>query len=504
MFMMSLNTTVIAPALSIIATDLHGINSQTWIATSYLVAVNAFQPLAGKFSDIFGRKPVLMFAISFFFIGCLINALSTSINMLIAGRVIQGFGGGGVLSLNYIIVTDIAPIHLRPRFQSMLTIIYGLASVVGPLIGGAFVDKVNWHWDFWLNVIIGGIAFTIILFFLKKPKNVSESTFIEKLKRIDYFGTIFSISLITCILLGLNWGPLYGWKDAHSIGSFVGAGVSLILLIIAEGWIAKEPILPGRVLLNPSVVIVYLDIMCLGFGFIGTLYFGPIYFQSVFGANSTESGVRLIPYMVCLILGSAISSSLIAKYPNVKYYMVIGAASNVLGFGLFYTVNEYSSWGQQACFFMFCGLAFGLTQQNAILIVQSIVDVKDIAIATSSNNFFLLFASSIGIAIYQALYSVFLKAQFTHLTPDVLAQAQQVGALSNYLYIRQLPVEIQAPIIHAYSIALHNIFILPIVISGIGLIFTLFFRNVRYGKPSGVKNIDEEVTLEKNQTTVKI
>jgi hypothetical protein len=244
--------------------------------------------------------------------------------------------------------------------------------------------------------------------------------------------------------------------------------------------------------------------MCLGFGFIGTLYFGPIYFQAVFGANSTESGVRLIPYMVCLIIGSALSSSLIEKIPNVKYYMVIGAASNVLGFGLFYTVNEYSSWGQQACFFMFCGLAFGLTQQNSILMVQSIVDVKDMAIATSSTNFFLLFASSIGIAIYEALYSVFLKAQFTHLSPDVLVQAQKAGALSNYLYIRQLPVEVQTPLIHAYSIALHNIFILPIAVSGLGVIFTLFFRNVRYGKTSPRKDIDEEVSIEQKQNAEKV
>ncbi|KAI8889798.1 MFS general substrate transporter [Backusella circina FSU 941] len=502
MFMMSLNTTVIAPALSIIATDLNGLDSQTWIATAYLVAVNASQPLSGKvtqniyiFFDF--SKPVFLFGIVLFLVGCLINALATSINMLIAGRSIQGFGGGGVLSLTYIIVTDIAPIHLRPRFQSMLTVVYGLASVVGPLIGGGFVDKLSWHWDFWLNVIIGGIAFIIAFFFLKKPTNTSESTLMEKLKRIDYFGTLFAISLICSLLLGLNWGPIYGWGDSHSIGSFVGAGVSFILLVITEGWIAKEPNLPGRVLLNPSVLIVYLYMLCLGFGFIGTLYFGPIYFQAVFGASSTASGIRLILYMVLLIVGSLGSSYLITKFNNVKYYMVLGAASNLIGFGLFYTVNESSNWGQQAGFLTFCGLAFGLTQQNSILLVQSIVEVKDIAVATSSNNFFMVLASSVGIAIYQALYGAFLKAQFAHLTADVFAQAQQVGALENYLYIRDLPVDVQKPVIHAYSLALHNLFILPIAVSAIGFILTLFFRNVRYGAPAGSeKKVQEELNTD--------
>lgn len=138
MFMMSLNSTVVAPAMSIIAAELDGLESQTWIATAYLVALNSFQPLSGRFSDIFGRKAVLMFGVVLFFVGSLVNALSTSINMLIAGRTVQGFGGGGVMSMTYIIITDIAPVHLLPRFQSMLAVVYGLASVVGPLLGKFF------------------------------------------------------------------------------------------------------------------------------------------------------------------------------------------------------------------------------------------------------------------------------------------------------------------------------------------------------------------------------
>jgi hypothetical protein len=255
--------------------------------------------------------------------------------------------------------------------------------------------------------------------------------------------------------------------------------------------------LPGRVLFNPAVTIVYLYMLCLGFGFIGTLYFGPIYFQAVFGASSTASGIRLILYMVLLIVGSLGSSYLITKINNVKYYLVIGAACNLLGFGLFYTVNESSNWGQQAGYLTFCGLAFGLSQQNAILIVQSIVDVKDIAVATGCNNFFMVLASSVGIAIYQALYGAFLKAQFAHLTPDVLAQAQQAGALNNYLFIRDLPIGVKEPVIHAYSLAIHNLFIIPIVVSAIGFILTLFFRNVRYGAPAGSqKKIEGELNIE--------
>lgn len=288
----------------------------------------------------------------------------------------------------------------------------------------------------------------------------------------------------------------YRWGSAHSIGPFVAAGVSFIALVITEGWIAKEPLLPGRVLLNPSVTVVYCYMMCLGLTFIGTLYFGPIYYQSVFGANSTESGLRLIPFMVCLIGGSVGTGILIRRFPNTKIYMIIGSAANLLGYGLFYTINENSTWGQQAGYLAFCGLAFGLSQQNAILTVQSCVELRDMAVATSSNNFFMMLASSVGIAIYQTLYQTFLKAEFSKLSPEVLAVASKYGALKNFLYIRSMPQEIQVVVIHAYSLALHKVFILPIAAAGMGFILTLFFKNVKYGvsdaKQEDVEDFDVE------------
>ncbi|KAI8991971.1 major facilitator superfamily domain-containing protein [Mycotypha africana] len=503
MFMMSLNSTVVAPALSIIATDLNALDSQTWIATAYLVAVNAFQPLSGKFSDIFGRKAVFLFGIVLFLIGSMINALSKNIDMLIAGRTIQGFGGGGVMSMTYILVTDVAPIPLRPRFQSMLAVVYGIASVVGPLIGGAFVDHASWHWDFWLNVILAACALIIAFFFLEETQDTGKDTFVGKIKRIDWTGSVCAIGFIVCLLLALNWGSPYGWNDAHCIGAFVGAGISFIGLIISEGWIAKEALLPGRILFNPGCFVVYLYIMTLGLTFVGTLYFGPIYFQAVFGANSTQSGLRLVPFMVCLIAGSVGCGVLLRKFPYTKVYLMIGSASNLLGYGLFYTVHEQSSWGQQAGYLAFCGFAFGLSQQNAILTCQSSVECKDIAVATSSNNFFMMLASSVGIAIYQVLYAIFLKREFAQLPLDVLTTANKYGALKNFLLVRTMPLDIQRPVISAYSRAIHTIFILPIAASAVGFICTLFCRNVRYGAASPTMQQEVKEDIENNMAADK-
>ncbi|KAI8356216.1 major facilitator superfamily-domain-containing protein [Blakeslea trispora] len=500
MFMMSLNSTVVAPAMSTIATQLNGVQSQTWIATAYLVALNAFQPLSGKFSDIFGRKPVYMFGIIFFFIGSLINGLSVNINMLIAGRVIQGFGGGGVMSMTYIIISEVSPPALRPRFQSMLSVVYGIASVVGPLIGGGFVDHADWHWDFWLNVILAAVALVIIFFYLNETSQATESSFVDKMKRIDWLGSLFAVGFIVCLLLAMNWGSSYGWSSAHAIGPFVAAGVALILLIVTEGWIAKEPLMPFSVLSNPACIVVYVYMITLGFTFIGTLYFGPIFYQAVFGANSTTSGLRLIPFMICLIVGSVGCGFILRLFPRTKFYLILGSACNLLGYGLFFTVKQDSSWGQQAGYLAFSGFAFGISQQNCILSVQSSVERKDIAVATGLNNFFMMLACSVGVVIYQALYQVFLKAQFSKLPVDVLTAANQYGALKNYLYIKDLPADIKAPVVTAYYNALHILFILPIVAAAIGFLFTLFCKDVRYGAPAVPQKKDEEVAVlpEKN------
>lgn len=253
--------------------------------------------------------------------------------------------------------------------------------------------------------------------------------------------------------------------------------------------------------MNPKVSIVYAYMMCLGLTFIGTLYFGPVYYQSVFGADSTQSGLRLIPFMVCLIGGSVGGGFLIRKFPRIKLYIMIGAASNLLGYGLFYTVNESSSWGQQAGYLSFCGLAFGLSQQNSILTVQALVERQDMAIATSCINFFMMLASSIGIAIYQTLYSIFLKKEFTKLPIEIVSQAQSYGALTNFLFIRKMPLEIQTPVIHAYSLALHKVFILPIAAAALGFILTLFFSNVKYGMKLNEKQ-DEEITLDEKNVSL--
>ncbi|KAI8147545.1 major facilitator superfamily domain-containing protein [Fennellomyces sp. T-0311] len=470
---MSINATVIAPALSIIPSSLDAIEEQTWVVTSFIIGMNCFQPIAGKFSDIFGRKPILLMEQLAFIIGSLITLVTPTMNGLIAGRGIQGVGSGTVTSTVFVIVVDVAPLDWRPRMQALLIVVYGISSVVGPLVGGAFVDNLSWRWIFRMNIIV-----TVLLF--KESSKVRKESLWIKIKRIDYLGILFSTSFVTCILLAISWGPRYGWNNAHSIGPFVAAFVSLVLLIVSEGWISKEPLMPPRIILDPKVFLIYLYLCCLGFGFASVPYFGPMLFQAVFGATSTESGVRLIPFMACLIAGAIASGISMKFFLYIKLYTVAGAALNVLGLGLFHTVNESSSWGTQACFLPFCGLTMGWSQQNCVLSVQMVVEEQYLAVATVLSNFFLFLSVSMAIGVYQVLLSTFLSAQISSMDSETLAVSQQYEALTNHLLIRDMPIALQGPIISAYMSAFRYVFIIPLVIAGIALVCAIFLPNVRF------------------------
>ncbi|KAI9031799.1 major facilitator superfamily domain-containing protein [Phycomyces nitens] len=492
-FLMILNGTIVSPALTKIATDLDGIDNQAWIASAFLVGACASQPVAGKFSNLFGRRVVLGFGALSFMIGSLVCALSNTINMLIAGRTIQGTGGGCLLSMSFVIVADIATVDIRPRIQSLLGIAYGIGSVTGPIIGGALVDSVSWRWDFWLGFILSSIVFITAVFFFKEPTKVSNDSLLTKLKSVDWLGVILAMGAICCILIALSFGSILGWKDPHSYGAFTACGISLILLFIVETRIAAEPLLPKSIFSRYETVVMFIYILCVGAQFVANMFISPMLFQALYGVDAISSGIRLIPYMACLIFG-AIGSTIALKFiPYTKIFIVIGAASAVLGYGLFLTVNEDSSWGAQAGFLGFCGFALGISQTNGLTNIQAVVAEEDIAVATAMFNFFMFMGAAIGISVYQVLLKDFVIHNAADVPVEYLYVASKYNALKNYLFIRNMPVEYQGPIIHVYARALHSVFLIPLGIAAVAFILSLFIKNVHFGTPAQTVKDPENV-----------
>ncbi|OAD69137.1 hypothetical protein PHYBLDRAFT_39748 [Phycomyces blakesleeanus NRRL 1555(-)] len=493
-FLMILNGTIISPAMTKIATDLDGVDSQAWIASAFLVGACASQPTyTFVFYLIIKRRVVLGFGALSFMIGCLVCALSHTINMLIAGRTIQGAGGGCLLSMSFIIVADIASVEVRPRIQALLGISYGIGSVSGPIIGGALVDYVTWRWDFWLGFILSSIIFVVAVFFFKEPANVSRDSVLSKLKRVDWIGVVLAMGAICCILIALSFGSILGWTDPHAYGAFTACGIALILLFIVETKFAAEPLLPKSIFSNFHAVVVFFFMLCVGAQFVANMFISPMLFQALYGVDAISSGIRLVPYMVCLIFGAIGTTAALKFFPFTKFFLVLGAASAVIGYGLFLTVNENSSWGAQAGYLGFCGFALGISQTNGLVNVQSVVAEKDVAITTAMFNFFMFMGAAIGVSIYQVLIRTFVVHNVADVPLEYLYVANKFGALKNYLFIRNMPVEYQGPIIHVYARAMHSVFIIPLGVAAVGFILSLFIKNVRFGQPAQTVKDPENV-----------
>ncbi|RUS23616.1 major facilitator superfamily domain-containing protein [Jimgerdemannia flammicorona] len=410
-----------------------------------------------------------------------------------------------------IIIGDIYSLEERPKYQSIVTSMFGLASVVGPLrlilpsiplpkslpvivMGGAFVanvktrynpssrqlkrdlpfflfpsDKLSWRWDFWVNLIFGGIALTAIVLFLHIPH--TSGSLGTKLKRVDVFGTLMEIATIVLLLLALNWGGnKYEWSSGPIIGLICGAVVLFGVFCWIEGWVAIEPVIPGRLFRRPVLVLIFICNFCLGLGFLGMLYYAPILFEVAYGTDSTGSGVRLIPLMLTLVLASGISAIFLNKVGSTQPFIIVGCALEVIGFGLFYTLDVSSSLVSQLGYLLITGAGLGLTFQNNILAAQAAADRKDMAIATGSMG------GSIGIALYGSIMENTLKSEFNALSPAVLAQAVSYGADQSYLVISNLPDDIKPLIVRAYVNALHTVFLAGIPIAGVAFVCSLFIR----------------------------
>ncbi|CAM0136751.1 unnamed protein product [Umbelopsis sp. WA50703] len=228
------------------------------------------------------------------------------------------------------------------------------------------------------------------------------------------------------------------------------------------------------------------------FGFIGAIYFGPVMFQAVYLADSTGSGVRLLPYMVCMIGASIGGGYLIPIVKRVKPFLILGACFNLLGYGLFYTLNPQSSYSAQAGFLGFAGLGFGFTMQNTVVAVQNATEKKFMAVATSLNTFFMTLASTVGIAIYQTVMNVLLEKQLSNVDPAALQAAEAVNAIEDYTTIVDIPTQYREAIINLYDSCLHNVFLISIATAGVALIVSLFINNAPFGAPPAVKQVPTE------------
>ncbi|KAF9870986.1 hypothetical protein CkaCkLH20_11658 [Colletotrichum karsti] len=396
----ALDITIIATALPTIASTLHASAAQyAWVGSSYTLSSTASTPVWAKMSDIFGRKGTIMAAAATFMAGSLVAALAGSISVLIAGRTIQGLGGGGSLVLVTIVIGDLFKLEERAKYYGMTGIVYGIASAVGPILGGVFTQTIGWRWCFYINLPFDGIAL-IVLFLVLKVETPKEP-FLVGLRALDWTGFALIIGGTICFLYGLEAGAggIQSWKSAQVICLIVFGVVILALFMLWEARFATNPIIPFRIFQKTTNVASFVLACIHSFVFISYDYFIPLYFQVVLGFRPIIAGISLFPLLIPLTVTTMLGGLYTRRTGNYIIPIFFGSALMTLGNGFFITFDTNTNWAKIVVFQMITGFGAGVLFQSPMISIQTHTHQKDMAAAMSAFSFFRSLFSSMSIVI---------------------------------------------------------------------------------------------------------
>ncbi|KAI9814062.1 MAG: hypothetical protein M1827_003526 [Pycnora praestabilis] len=485
-FLAALDITIITTALPTITAHFHSSEADySWIGSAYLLAAAASTPLWGKFSDIWGRKPSVMVANIIFFVGSLISALSVNINMLIAGRVIQGIGGGGLIILVNICISDLFSMRSRGIYFGIIGMVWAIASALGPVLGGVFTEKVSWRWCFYINLPCDALAFAILFFFLdiETPK----TPLVAGLKAIDWLGSLTIVGGTIMILLGLEFGGVsFPWGSATVVCLIVFGFVVIGLFFLNEWKLAKYPVMPLRLFKRKSNLAALAVCFCHGFVFISGTYFIPLYFQAVLGASPLLSGVYLFPFVLALSFMSAATGIFIRKTGQYLPPIWFGMFFMTIGFGLYINFPATPSWPRIILFQIVAGIGVGPNFQSPLIALQTLVEPKDIATATATFGFTRNLATSISVVIGGVVFQNQMAKKRAML---IQALGPQIGnALStgspgaNTGIVSPLPAAQRTLARQAYTASLKDIWYVYVAFAALGLAASLLISKQALSK----------------------
>ncbi|KAJ1796960.1 hypothetical protein LPJ59_003430 [Coemansia sp. RSA 2399] len=480
MFLAALDTTIVSTMLPKITEKFDSLAKMTWIISSYVVASTALQPMYGKLCHIYGHQYVMLAAHCFFLTGSIVCGASTSANMLIAGRAIAGVGGSGLMSLCFVVVGDFVPPAKSPMYMSVFAMVWAVASIAGPLLGGVFADKTGFKWGFYINPCIQGVVILLIIFFMRIPR--PRDSALAKLKRIDVIGILTIVAGIVMLQLGLVWGgQAHPWKSAAVIVPLILGIILIIVFAIIEWKVSKEPIMPMRLFKSRNTPLTFLSQTTFGMVFFTPIYYFPLYLSVVKNASAIDSGLHMISCMLGISLFSIMTGLLIAKTGIYLPFMWVGVATNLVGVGLFSIFGSDPSNGMLIGLPIVFGVGIGLSMQPMMCCAQNAVEPKDVATMTALFMTLRMLGSAIGLAIAQSVLQNRLSPYLKDLLVKFPDNARTIDGVVNnqgVIWEAGVPTELRSGLIDAYVHSIRMIYYVLIAFGGLCLITTLFMKNV--------------------------
>ncbi|GAA93477.1 uncharacterized protein L969DRAFT_46427 [Mixia osmundae IAM 14324] len=481
-FLAAMDQTILAPAIPTIVRDLNDPRGYSWIGSAYLLTAAAFSPLYGKLSDLIGRKIVLYFGIAMFLFGSALCGAAKNMVWLCSARGVQGIGGGAIIQMVQIVISDIVPLKDRGKYAGAIGSVWGIASIIGPTLGGLLVQRVSWVWIFYINLPTGGFAAALLFFFLNVNPPSKKRTLRQHIRAFDFSGLFFLVVGVVCLLVAFNLGET-DWSAPPTIALLVVGPVLLVAgvfnEIYVEQYLQREPIVPPRLFHTRTTGIVLFTVFIHAFSFFGVSYVLPTYFQ-ILGSNALLSGVKMLPLSLGSAVMAIVSGQIVARTGKYKPSMWCGWFFMTLGFGLLILLRANSSIAEQEILPLIAAVGIGQLFQTPLLALQASIPMASMATATGAFGFIRTLSGAIGIAVSGSIYGSLAKRNLMNI-PNF--DASVIGGLNNVLAtnlpdLKHLqPPELREEIMAAFCDGIRIFYVVCAPLCFIGFLSTFGMRS---------------------------